>query len=162
MLAADRAERVVACVNRKTVTDIPLLPASAVPVQSNRSSWIAWTLPVKTVSYSRRCGNSLASLADPQTSLCKGKGKKITFTLEQATKPSGGEEVWLYSFFNLGARWSGWSTPRPGRFNPGKYPVPIVQEVGGPQGRSGQVRKISPPPGFDPRTVQPLASRCTD
>jgi len=23
----------------------------------------------------------------------------------------------------------------------------------GPQGRSGRVRKISPPPGFDPRTV---------
>ena len=31
-----------------------------------------------------------------------------------------------------------------------------------PQDRSGQVRKISPPPGFDPRTVQPVASRCTD
>jgi hypothetical protein len=24
------------------------------------------------------------------------------------------------------------------------------------------VRKISPPPGFDPRTVQPVASRYTD
>ena len=31
-----------------------------------------------------------------------------------------------------------------------------------PQGRSGQVRKISPLPGFDPRTVQPVASRYTD
>jgi hypothetical protein len=30
------------------------------------------------------------------------------------------------------------------------------------QGRSGQVRKISPPQGFDPRTVQPVASRYTD
>jgi hypothetical protein len=29
-------------------------------------------------------------------------------------------------------------------------------------GRSGQVRKISPPPGFDPRTVQPIASHYTD
>jgi len=29
-------------------------------------------------------------------------------------------------------------------------------------GRSGQVRKILPPPGFDPRTVQPVASRYTD
>jgi len=27
----------------------------------------------------------------------------------------------------------------------------------GPQGRSGWVRKISPPPGLDPRTVQPVA-----
>jgi hypothetical protein len=34
--------------------------------------------------------------------------------------------------------------------------------LGGPQGRSGQVRKISPLPGFDPRTVQPVASRYTD
>jgi len=31
-----------------------------------------------------------------------------------------------------------------------------------PQSRSGQVRNISPPPGFDPRTVQPVASRHTD
>jgi hypothetical protein len=28
----------------------------------------------------------------------------------------------------------------------------------GSQGRSGRVRKISPLPGFDPRTVQPVAS----
>ena len=34
--------------------------------------------------------------------------------------------------------------------------------LGGPQGRSGQVRKISPPPGFHPRIVQPVASRYTD
>ena len=49
----------------------------------------------------------------------------------------------------------GWGvsvTPRP-LFTPGKDPVPIVQEVGGPKGRSGQLRKISPPPRFDPRTV---------
>jgi hypothetical protein len=32
----------------------------------------------------------------------------------------------------------------------------------GPRGWSGQVRKISPPPGFDPRTIQPVASRYTD
>jgi len=34
--------------------------------------------------------------------------------------------------------------------------------MGGSQGRSGRVRKISPPPGFDPRTVQPVASGNTD
>ena len=32
----------------------------------------------------------------------------------------------------------------------------------GPQSRSGQVRKISPPPGFDPRAVQPVASPYND
>jgi hypothetical protein len=36
-----------------------------------------------------------------------------------------------------------------------------LREPGGPQGRSGRVRKISSPPGFDPRTVQPVASRYT-
>jgi len=40
--------------------------------------------------------------------------------------PREGEELYLYSFFNLGARWGGWSTPRPGRFTPGKEPVPNV------------------------------------
>jgi len=47
-------------------------------------------------------------------------------------------------------------------FTPGKDPVPIVQEAGWTQGRSGQVWKILPPPGFDPRTIQPIASRYTD
>jgi hypothetical protein len=39
---------------------------------------------------------------------------------------------------------------------------PLYRRLGGHQGRSGRVRKISPPPGFDPRTVQPVASRYTD
>jgi hypothetical protein len=56
--------------------------------------------------------------------------------------------------------WVGNATPRP-HLTPGKDPVPIVQEAGWAQGRSGQVRKISPPPVFDPRTVQPVASHYT-
>ena len=32
----------------------------------------------------------------------------------------------------------------------------------GPQGLSGRVRQISPPPEFDPRIVQSVASRYTD
>jgi hypothetical protein len=56
-----------------------------------------------------------------------------------------------------------WLAPRPGRFYPSERDlVPIVQELGGPQGRSGGLRKISPPLEFDPRTVQPLAGRYTD
>ena len=51
----------------------------------------------------------------------------------------------------------------PGRSVPsGKTRYPLYRRLGGPQDRSGQVRKISPPPGFDPRTVQPVASRYTD
>jgi hypothetical protein len=55
------------------------------------------------------------------------------------------------------------SAARPGRTLPtGKTRYPLYRRLGGPQGRSGQARKISPPPGFDPRTVQPVVSRCTD
>jgi hypothetical protein len=43
-----------------------------------------------------------------------------------------------------------------------KIRYPLYRRMGGPQGRSGQVQKISPPPGFDPQTVQPIASRYTD
>ena len=55
------------------------------------------------------------------------------------------------------------SASRPGRsLPPGKTRYPLNRRLGRPQGRSGKVRKISPPPGFDPRTVQPVASRSTD
>jgi hypothetical protein len=36
------------------------------------------------------------------------------------------------------------------------------RRLGGPQGQSEQVWKISLPLGFDPRTAQPVASRYTD
>ena len=45
---------------------------------------------------------------------------------------------------------------------PGKTQDPLYRTLRGPQDRSGRMRKISPPPGFDTRTVQPLASRYTD
>ena len=55
------------------------------------------------------------------------RGKvKVNFTLEQATKFHRGVEVQLYCFFNLGARWGGWSSAHPDRFTPGKELVPIV------------------------------------
>jgi hypothetical protein len=52
---------------------------------------------------------------------------------------------------------------RPGRtLPPGKTRYPLYRRLDGPQGRSGQVRKISPPLAFDPRTVHPVGSRYTD
>jgi hypothetical protein len=55
------------------------------------------------------------------------------------------------------------SASRPGRsLSPGKTPYPLYSRLGGPQGRSAQVRKVSPSPGFDPWTVQPVASYYTD
>jgi hypothetical protein len=50
----------------------------------------------------------------------------------------------------------------PAALPPGKTRYPSYRSLGGPQGRSGQVRKISPLPGFDPRTVQPVVIRYTD
>jgi hypothetical protein len=45
---------------------------------------------------------------------------------------------------------------------PGKTWHPLYRMLGGSQGQSGQVRKISPPAGFDPRTVQPVAIHYID
>ena len=45
---------------------------------------------------------------------------------------------------------------------PGKARYALYRKLGGSQGWSGRVRKISPPPEFDPWTVQPVASRYTD
>jgi hypothetical protein len=50
----------------------------------------------------------------------------------------------------------------PAALPPGKTRYPLYRRLGGPQGRSGQVRKISSLPGFDPRSVQPVASHCTN
>ena len=58
----------------------------------------------------------------------------------------------------------GWGvsvTPRP-LFTPGEDPVPIVQESGWAPGPVWTGAEISPPPGFDPRIVKPVASRYTD
>jgi hypothetical protein len=44
---------------------------------------------------------------------------------------------------------------------PRKSRYPSYRKLGGHHSRCGRVRKISPPPGFDSRTVQPVASRYT-
>jgi len=54
------------------------------------------------------------------------------------------------------------STPRPGRFTPGKDPVPIVQEAGWAPGPVWTGAENLAPTGFDPRTVQPVVSYYTD
>ena len=56
------------------------------------------------------------------------------------------------------------SASLPGRsFRQGKYPVPIVQEAGwatGPVWTGAE--NLAPPLGFDPQTVQHVASHYTD
>jgi hypothetical protein len=57
---------------------------------------------------------------------------------------------------------SGWQNFQRGSRAPAallsrKPRYPFYRNLGGPQGRSERVRKISPPSGFDPETVQPVA-----
>jgi hypothetical protein len=58
--------------------------------------------------------------------LVKGKGHPITG--HEGSR--GGVEVSLYSCSASALGGDGWSAPRPGRFTPGKDPVPIVQDAG--------------------------------
>jgi len=65
-------------------------------------------------------------------------------------------------FHDRGTR-NGWvvsSTPRP-HFTPGKEAVPILQEAGWAQGRSGRAENLVPT-GIRSRIVQPVISRYTD
>jgi hypothetical protein len=52
---------------------------------------------------------------------------KVKSTPEHATKAVDG---------------GGWSTPRPGRFTPGKNRYASYRRLAGPQGRSGRVRMM--------------------
>ena len=47
-------------------------------------------------------------------------------------------------------------------YTPGKVPVPIEQEAGWASGPVWTGVENLAPPGFDPRTVQPIDSRYTD
>jgi hypothetical protein len=50
----------------------------------------------------------------------------------------------------------------PAALPPGTTQYPLHRRLSRPLGRSERVLKISPPPGFDPRTIQLVASRYTD
>jgi hypothetical protein len=55
-----------------------------------------------------------------------------------------------------------WSAACPGHtLPPGKTWYPLYRRLGGPQSRSGRAENLAPP-GFNPRTVQPIVSRYTD
>jgi hypothetical protein len=81
------------------------------------------------------------------------------FTTEQVMKAQKGS-TGIALFFLSPRRGVGWLTRRPGRFTSEKeIRYPFYRGVGKRQGRSG---RVSPPPRFDSRTVQLVASRYTD
>ena len=91
----------------------------------------------------------------------KDKGKGHPRTAHES--PEGEQRYSSVLSVNLALDRGGWSKPSPGRFTPGRETrYPWYRRLGGPQGRSGRVRKISSIPGFDPRTVQSVASHYTN
>jgi len=104
-----------------------------------------------------------------ETSLCpyyyvfhtKGKGKG---KVHPTTGHEGPEREQRYSCtlsLTSALERVGWSTPCPRRFTPRERPG--THCIGGWVGpRAGEMRKITPTPGSEPRTVQPVASRHTD
>jgi hypothetical protein len=65
--------------------------------------------------------------------------------LKKDSRSRGGLDAKRYSFFNLGARWGGWSTPQPGRLPQGKTRYPLYKGLVGPYNWSGWVQKITLP-----------------
>jgi hypothetical protein len=89
------------------------------------------------------------------------KGKVLPTTGHEG--PEGEESYSSTLSLTLALDGGGWPAPRPDHFTPGKETrYPLYRRLGGPQGWSRPVLKISPPPGFNPWTIQPVASRYTD
>ena len=78
----------------------------------------------------------------------------------QVVRPIGGVELLHYPSMTTALDGGEGSASRPGRsLPPRKTRYTLYRRLGRPHSRSGQVRKMSPTMGFDPRTVQPVASR---
>jgi hypothetical protein len=67
----------------------------------------------------------------------------------------------LHRFLNFGTRYGG-ERHAPASLPPGTVRYPLYRRLSGPHCRSQPVRKTSPPPGIDPRTVETVAGRYTD
>jgi len=80
---------------------------------------------------------------------------KVKVTLEQTTKAQRGYSSTLSltsALDGIGGQRKALAALAPGK----ETRYPLYRGLG----RSERVRKISPQPEFDPRTVQPVASRC--
>jgi hypothetical protein len=97
---------------------------------------------------------------DRYVCIVKGKGHPIT-----GHESPEAEQMYSCTLRSTWALEEGWvvnaTHPRP-LYPPGKTRYALYKRLGGPQGWSGRVRKISPLQRFDPRNVQPVASRYTE
>jgi hypothetical protein len=88
---------------------------------------------------------------------------KFTFALEQATKAQRGSRSIALLFLQQRRYMGVGGQPHVLAALPaGNTRYLLRRRLSGPQGRSGRVRKISPPNGIRSPTVQPVPSRYTD
>ena len=94
-----------------------------------------------------------------------GSGRKeIKVTPSHACAGTEGRRSYSSNpFATLALEGGGWSAPCPSRYTPGgKTQCLLFRRLGGLWGQFGRAQKILPAPGFNPRTVQLVGSRCTD
>jgi hypothetical protein len=120
-----------------------------------------WLYPFVTLSFDPRTVQPVAiryggyaipahSTAQSHPSTCRGTYR-------------GRVEVQFYSSLTSALEVGARPTPRPSHFSPGKRTRHwLHRTLRGPRGRSGQVRKISAPPGFELGTFQPVLGRYID
>ena len=106
--------------------------------------------------------------ASSSKDILTGQKVRVKVTLVQALRLCTGRLAHRGSrgislpFLGHGTRRVEGSASRPGRsLPPGKTRYPLYRRLSGPQGRSGLAVNLTPP-GFNPRTVQPVVSRYTD
>jgi hypothetical protein len=85
---------------------------------------------------------------------------KVKVTLEQATKAqTGSRDITNTLLLTSALDGVGGQRRASAALPPGNIRCLSYRRLDGPQGGSERVRKISLPEEFDPRTVQPVASR---
>jgi hypothetical protein len=127
------------------------------PLQKDLSEICVWTL--RHICHLYHKSKNLRDVT--KSKMCKGKGKFYPITGHEGPNV----EYRCSCTLPLTSVIEGVGSQRhtPAVLPPEKTRYPLYRRVGGPQVPSGWVRKISPPPpGFDPRTVQPVASPYTD
>jgi len=87
---------------------------------------------------------------------------KAKFTLQQSMKTQSASRGTALFYVTSALAGIGGHRNAPAALPPGETQYPFYRKLGGSQNRNGQVQKMSPPPAFDPQTVQPVASRYTD
>ena len=120
--------------------------------------WNSFSLFInETVIKSRPCKRGCLSHWLSSTK-GRGKGKGNPRTDHKATEREYNSTLSLISTLDG----VGEHRHAPNYWRPRKTRYPLYRRLVGRQIRSGNARKISPTSGFYPRTVQLIASRCTD